>query len=413
MENKNKGYVLMYRSVFNNKVLRKGPLYYFLFTYFISKASHGELKIGNIIIQRGQFTFSLSRCLSYVKAWGFNATERQVRTVLSNLEKSGMIKKEYLRKDRISIIEIVNYNRYQNIDTEHKKRVDTEHKSDIVNDIVSDIASDIVDDDTKADKQRELDSPNNLDRHSKCHSKSQQKRHLYNTLDNNELINKKLKNNYPTIHITYIEYKSIIDNLKYIRSLSPRARYDYKRNNKPSDLISWIVFQEILNLSRRVIPYFNRVSPEYKYNANSNNALWTLLEAYFVKNLTKLEQYIKIIDHASTLIVERYNPTKLSQKTKIPMSRHFTLQTILIKNGMDYLGRAEKSSNRHSPEAKNALLTEDDSGLDDLFKEIDDNAEGKEIGNLNELSEAEKRKKMIEQVESDEKILVANFGINK
>lgn len=140
-------------------------------------------------------------------------------------------------------------------------------------------------------------------------------------------------------------YNGVLLNINYVNALSHDEREKYKSSNSISVFCNVFLYNKILSISRIVIPHFNKYSPKWSYGFRSNKSLWCILECYVLKGITDLRDYIAIIDYASTLITTVYSPNKVNSNNK-PRSHYFTLQTILVNKGMEYLSLSKEMSDR-------------------------------------------------------------------
>lgn len=139
-------------------------------------------------------------------------------------------------------------------------------------------------------------------------------------------------------------YNGVLLSINYVNALSQDEREKYKSSNSISVFCNVFLYNKILSISKIVIPHFNKYSPKWSYGFRSNKALWCILECYVLKGITDLRDYISIIDYASTLITTIYSPNKVNSNNK-PRSHYFTLQTILVNKGMEYLSLSKEMSN--------------------------------------------------------------------
>ncbi len=156
-------------------------------------------------------------------------------------------------------------------------------------------------------------------------------------------------------------------NINYVNALSPKERERYKANNSISKFCSVALYQKILSISKLVVPYFNKFSPKFSYGIRSNKPLWAILECYVLKGITDVKDYLDIIDYASTLIITKFNPHKVDTQDR-PLSSYFTLQTVLVNKGIEYLSLSREVSNKTNSTLKMDFYKSEEQVLDEAIE---------------------------------------------
>jgi len=138
MADKRKGYILLYRSFWDNPLWEKEKFdYRSAWMYLISHANYKNNSIattmGVVNVGRGQLHTTI-RHLSLIFQWDKNTVMR----FLHKLEKLGMIVQN--KSAHGTLLTIVNYNKYQG-ESDHDGK-DADANSDTASDTVADTASD-------------------------------------------------------------------------------------------------------------------------------------------------------------------------------------------------------------------------------------------------------------------------------
>jgi hypothetical protein len=184
-----------------------------------------------------------------------------------------------------------------------------------------------------------------------------------------EKIKKKIKENHTVIKTSDATESIVIYNLCHMKKMEPNQAAAYRTTHDISAFCSKEIHGTIHAICSLVIPYFNRFSPKYRYKIRSNKSEWCILECYYLKNLRDPKDYIAIIDYASTLIIDRYNPNKFSVKNNRALSEYFTLQTIFINKGLEYLSLSAERNETPIVLPKKDDFTE---RLDQTLKELEE-----------------------------------------
>jgi hypothetical protein len=117
------GWVSIYRQIFDNKDLKDNN-HILIFIYMVVHASHKPTIVNyrrkRVVLKRGQLTVSLRDLCKR-----FNLTERNVRTILRNLETTQSLTHTLFKQ--LSVYSIVNYNKFQDNDLSEVKLIDTQN----------------------------------------------------------------------------------------------------------------------------------------------------------------------------------------------------------------------------------------------------------------------------------------------
>ena len=123
-----KGWISLHRKILDNPILSRGKIYsrFEAFVYFLLQANHKENKcvIGNHLIQvkKGSFITSQKKLMNEFK-WG----STKLRAFLKLLEGDEMI--ETKSTTYSTMITIINYSSYQNLQTSNKTQTESNQKT--------------------------------------------------------------------------------------------------------------------------------------------------------------------------------------------------------------------------------------------------------------------------------------------
>ena len=125
------GWIALHRKIYQSKDFNN-QLEVAIFLYMVSMASH---KISQVVYRKKLIKLNRGEiCIAYRDlAKKFNLSVRNIRTIISNLIKSGNVK-QTLHKN-LSIYVIVKYNKYQNLEAEVKQKL-TNRTTTITNTII-------------------------------------------------------------------------------------------------------------------------------------------------------------------------------------------------------------------------------------------------------------------------------------
>lgn len=107
------GWIKVHRKILENPIVCKDSDYFSVWTYLLLNATHKEIpavfKGKKILLQPGQL---ITGRISIAKK--FNISESKVKRILNELESDQQIDRQ--RSNKNSLISIINWNEYQNID---------------------------------------------------------------------------------------------------------------------------------------------------------------------------------------------------------------------------------------------------------------------------------------------------------
>ena len=386
---KNLGWIKLHRSLKNWRFYNR-PKYLAVWLEMLFSASYEKSTIDGVEIGRGEFIFSFRSWASKFKNFNPLITDRNLRTIVKNLEKYDQIKLEIIKKQKISKITIKNYEEYQQKPNE--RHASNAEKTDTVNDTVthrkltqSNQKTDTVNDTVKSQGEC-VETPCMTNKNQLEMFGAKEKRHS-NCMDQSE---KRHSNDQKVTQLTTLlkeDKKKKESNNKNITSGVGKVGDNKKSKSKASNDAL-----RIKEICINIITHYNKESGregKRKYSAKSKNTV-KLIKAIISSGYTEND-----IMNVISFLAKDWKYKRFSGG--IEAYRFFVPDTIfkLDKFEKYFRNLPSKSDVRHNSVSYDDLLKqehlkkekqdqeklkENQKQVDEILKEIDNN-ESNVIGN--------------------------------